>query len=560
MNRQHDVNLFFGFNGCNRVLMLDEKPASFDSNHYNHAICLVENRNDKKSQPELVAYWADKDGVWKPHTIEQQHHKFLHENFSLKKNVLSTDKQFLEIVSKCGYADIEYYRVAYFDEKVRQFKAMTPDHPGNDPFSFAIKRNEKSNFIECVTLNNGALEIRKYNLLDKKETIYNVQIHPEIPFFSFDVARKRMIVACLSGCFFGTIDCQNINLRFYNLRGNTVSLLGIEIIKPDRLRYGDFKIDGKSAFFELNGKEIYLDIDGEKIPKIDLWVRQGNIVMPFSSMSLEDRKFLILEGAYKINGYDWSDLSFMRYQPEIPDYLPRFFIQDQKLIMEHDIVCAQYHGVTVYKRYMGKNKACVEIDYWSEKEPVFSRFLSFMTAVLVKETQKTSFLARNYQFRHFLFSLPFSSIDKIFDDAIKTICSNKDKLKRLLDNKNQNEKSGTYSFSHEGHSQLQWPSARGGVNSINNTFLIKKGLDFLLMPQINIDLRKDEKKLETMDSKITGSPVSMNISGFFNNTIGRSSAKSGENESRGDSFSGTAQPNAELGEIEDIIQPSIGNI
>ncbi len=446
-----------------------------------------------------------------------------------------------------GYSEVDkkiiHYRIAYFNEKVSQYKAMTPNHPGNDPYNFTMRRDTRDSSGESVILRNGVIQIRR----------------KIVPFLGSNIRKERMRASCLSGLSFGNIYCQNVKLTFNNINGDVI-LSSFDIIKPDKLRYGNFKIDGKSAFFELSGKEIYLNIDGKKIPKIELWVKQGNVIIPFSSMSLEDRKFLILEGAYRVKGYDWPDLSFMRYEPEIPDYLPRFFIQDQKLIMEHDIVCAQYHGVTVYKRYMGKNKACVEIDYWSEKEPVFSRFLSFMTAVLVKETQKTSFLARNYQFRHFLFSLPFSSIDKIFDDAIKTICSNKDKLKRLLDNKNQNEKSGTYSFSHEGHSQLQWPSARGGVNSINNTFLIKKGLDFLLMPQINIDLRKDEKKLETMDSKITGSPVSMNISGFFNNTIGRSSAKSGENESRGDSFSGTAQPNAELGEIEDIIQPSIGNI
>ncbi len=95
--------------GCKRVLMLDEKPRSFQKDEYKNAICLVEGNSGEKSQPKLIAYWVD-NGAWTPHKIEPGNANFLEDTLKGQKEILSTNEQFSNIRSKCGYTPPKEYR------------------------------------------------------------------------------------------------------------------------------------------------------------------------------------------------------------------------------------------------------------------------------------------------------------------------------------------------------------------------------------------------------------------------------------------------------------------
>ncbi len=106
--------------GCSRVLMLGEEPESFSHEKYNNAICLVKRKHDEGLQPDLVAYWANKEGVWASNEIGKENQDFLRNIFvDPKPNVISrTDKQFSEITSKCGYIQYNSNSVIFeFDDK-----------------------------------------------------------------------------------------------------------------------------------------------------------------------------------------------------------------------------------------------------------------------------------------------------------------------------------------------------------------------------------------------------------------------------------------------------------
>lgn len=370
-----------------------------------------------------------------------------------------------------------YYRIFYFEEKFKQFIAMTSDHS----FNFEFQNKGCNGSMIHVEINNGVATFSSNSRVYNEGDI-DVQLDGGSVSLSdsrINRQKKRMAIACLSGCSFEGVSCQNVNLIFGGF-GSYISLSSFYIIKPDKLKYGFFYINQEEASFILDGKELTLFMAGRSY-NVFLLIKKGNILTPFVDMPLEDRKFCIFEGAYKPMGYWGQRMEYMRYQPKLPRYLPKFFIQDNKLIMENDIVCVQSNGLTVYKRFIDKGKTCVEIDYWGEKDPIFSRFLSLVTAIIVKEREKTSFVGRNYEFHHFLFQLSFSSVDKIFGEAVRFVLSNKNKLKNLLDLslKDQNVRSKPYPFSSQGLSQLQWPSGRGSVDSINNGVLIEKVLSEL---------------------------------------------------------------------------------
>lgn len=403
----------------------------------------------------------------------------------LNKEILKNSSKFIFSIFKINKNALNRYvraRVIYFNEKVKQFTAMTRNNSLRDnSFNFEFQNQGLNGSRMHVEINNG-VTIFSSNSRTYNETDVCVQLDGESVRLSdsrLDIQKKRMAIACLSGCSFEGISCQNVQLIF-GAFGSYISLSSFYIIKPDKLKYGPFYINQEEAFFTFDEKEVTLSIAGRSSNDF-LLIKKGNTLIPFLDMSLEERKFYISEAAYEAGGYLDPRMEYMHYQPKLPRYLPRFFIQNKKLIMENDIVCVQFNRVTIYKRFIAKDKTCIEIDYWGEKDPVFSRFLSLITAILVKERNNMSFLGGYYEFRHFLFSCSFSSAGKIFEKAVACVLLNRIKLKNLLDLslKDKHVQPKTYSFSLQGYSQLQWPSGRKGVDNINDGVLVDAVLNKL---------------------------------------------------------------------------------
>lgn len=405
-----------------------------------------------------------------------------------------------------GRDDQYQLRRDYFTEKVEQFKAMTPG--GNYSFCFQFEGMSSGNSYQpslaiperqlkrIVNLHNGEInlfrEIPNPHSAEKKIFCQYDANTILMPIRKFDrniplsdpvvgIQTKRMAIACLTE--YTSSDHknhQNVKLLFRNrspfeIEPSTLTLSSMEILSPwnSELVYGPFDINGQPAFFHLYQKRILLLFDNKVFSEADICIKQGNTITPLLDMPIEDREFIFREGSYEIDRsardfrrlYPTRDLPEFEYRPR--KFQPNFSIENDKIVVEHDFPCCKIKGISVYKRYIDENLTCVEIDYWKEKDPILSRFLTLMIAIFVKDSKGLSFVARNNKFCHLLFNIAFDKADEVFEEAIRCVSDKEAELTLTFQSYERTSSLQQYSFFNDSPAR-SWPSGYSGVDYIEN--------------------------------------------------------------------------------------------
>lgn len=416
-------------------------------------------------------------------------------------------------------------RLMYFQEKIDQFRALTPEMQFSYEFEFegtGSDNSYKDRSTNRVRQLKRKVSIQQGNVVLSREIPVDsyghtryidylprsislcVRNYGKISLSGVDISTKRMSIACLTQ--YKSKDqkenYQNVNLIYDNIH-NKVSFENMEI--PEfwnaKFAYGPFYVNKKPIFFCLYQKNIYL-IKGnsnllfpdQKYPETlknclreeNILLKQGNIFTPLLDMSIEEREFLFRVGSYQP---DRPALSFCRYLKNFDSIMPnmqyipdehnffQFGFQGNYLTIECDFVCCQMQGATVYERSLGKGLSCFEIDIWEEKDPVLARFMRLLIAIYIKEKYDVEFLARNNRFTHFVFNIPFKSKEALFSEAIESLLNKKHLLKDILLNDQRSNPSTQYLFNR--NASVSWPSSYSGVSYVNNKGLIDSALSII---------------------------------------------------------------------------------
>ena len=290
------------------------------------------------------------------------------------------------------------------------------------------------------------------------------------------IAEKRIVAGCYTAEYKPTID----NFQ------KTVCIQNYEVLGlwNAKFLYGPFYYENSKLFCALHQKRMEFYYNGQRFLEGDVIVKQGTIETTLSDMAIEDREFFIRE-AYYSNAdrsipsvFGHNKFSFaMQFIPPRDQQSMRFCLKEDKLIVEHDFLCCNAPGATVYYRVLGEQHTCYEVNYWDEKDPIVARFLGFITAAYVKDVlSEAGFKARNPQFTHFLFNLNYEEGNVFFQEAIDTIVFSKESIKEALQSITLDEQQYHLCAS----SQVCWPSSALGIDSIyNNAAFIARVLEQL---------------------------------------------------------------------------------
>lgn len=412
-------------------------------------------------------------------------------------------------------------RHQYFKEKVEQFKALTPN--SNTTFEFEFEGDGPYNSYRPSTeipsrqlkrkvrLENGQVYLLR-EVPNPRTSGRDTQLHAYsadqiyLPIRNIgdlrlsdpriSLQQRRMAISCLTaGIHLGKDNHQNVNLDFENNRrgiDNTVTLASFEMLGVSNIHYvyGPFSLSHGHAYFRLYHKNIQLLYAGKSYPEEDICIRQGKLTTPLLILSLEDREFIFREWVYEP---DRSAYAFNQAYPTQPrpdsQYKPTRYalkceIENQKMIIEADVIFLEEQGLTIFKRDLDNSAVSLEIDYWGEKDPTLTRFLALMTAVFLKETKELNFIARNAQFRHFIFDTSSSMIDRTISIAARKILDKRSELQLALNTHIPSEAPKQYSFFQRNNlNNFTWPSQQSGTTYIDDDTLIQKGLTILREPR-----------------------------------------------------------------------------
>ncbi|MBP6103558.1 MAG: hypothetical protein KA508_00585 [Gammaproteobacteria bacterium] len=421
-------------------------------------------------------------------------------------------------------------RISFFKEKANQFMAMTPGR--NKDVSVSFEMEHKYNDKPCkmiVNLNNGRVRVSgqfidrrpPYNLLlipiPEKKIQASIRNKGNISIDLLDMSTRRMIMACLTEVHFPYKSHHNNVNHLIDNWNYSLSFPSFEIINlwNGSLLYGPFRwvqnTNPNTVFFILKQNKIDVVLNGMLLNMDNIVVKQGPIRVLWNDISLHDRAFLIRDGFYK--GPDRSIPSMRNTQEKIKfdfQYIPQLFstsiqlnLKDNQLIFERYFECCRVSGVSIYHSCLDDSLSCYEVDYWGEKDPVFSRFLRLMTAIYVKDLfnkqgfSEVGFKARNPQFTHFLFNVGEEGIC-LFREAVNKICARKRELKNLLQ-KSFGTQQKQYTF-YSSRTSLSWPSrySPSGVDYISNSALVEAVLVILNKPfsEYSYTVRGEKRKAD----------------------------------------------------------------
>lgn len=404
-------------------------------------------------------------------------------------------------------------RRRYLTEKAEQFKAMTPGLNCRYEINF---ESSDPTYGSCTDPSTGYRRpLRRHVLLDNGRVTWWQEGFNSRTLLSFEQAQRicvhiqgskgpvdlydervswpdrRMAIACLTECFVDQQQkYQNVNLLWDTYR-KIVSFESFEILGlwSDACHYGPFSVIGNQGkiYFSLEHRQITVKINDEIIPEDNLVVKKGGINIPFVRLPVDEREFLLREGAYSNKPFVAAFYGFTRpnYIQPIPQDKIRLTYQDHQLIIERDFVCFQGQGVTVYKRFLGGDETCLEIDFWGEKDPELARFFRLLVAIEMKETHRKSCLARDRRFFHFIIRSSYENVDQLVQEAVIKISDYQAQLKVLLKNYQGKETcSQQYRFQCDGdYPDLSWPSRLSGIGYINGKEIILEAMSTLVSQQ-----------------------------------------------------------------------------
>lgn len=400
-------------------------------------------------------------------------------------------------------------RIAYFQEKANQFKAMTPGSGVAHRFTFEYERTGSENTLfpaapggrrrqlkNLVVLENGVVHLFR-EIPDRhapghaigvphspRTLIAPLRNIGDIPLSDprFNQVQRKMIVACLTTCFReGQEKTQNVTLSCYLgdlTRGfpSTITFASFEIIGLWNMAftYGPFNVVGKGfhAYFHLHHKRITLVTNESsyatprvRVQQFDesrMLIRNGNVDLPLTDLPLTEREFLFRiiasEGMQRPHplrdrrvhlpeGLAEPQMEYLPSRHESAILSIKHIGQKDMLVIEAFRLFYNQDGVRLSKRALGEKRTCVAVDIWGEKNPIVARFLRLMTAIYAKETgDKVSFIARNHHFRYFLFNVAFEAVDALLTPAAKKVIAQKTDLATKLNSHKNKSPLLRYSF------------------------------------------------------------------------------------------------------------------
>lgn len=395
--------------------------------------------------------------------------------------------------------DRHYHRTEFFDEKVRQFKAMTPGM--NETLELMCVRPLGRS--GTLLFDNGSVSfLPDRRLSTPTPLLVRVSMgEPSgTPIELVDPIQRRMAASCFTAiATLGKTIQQNAKTLVDRSKQEfhiTSYQVGLHWKCNDL--YGPFQLHNSSetCHFRLHQRRIHLILGAAEYNEEHIFVKQGAILTPLIDMPLTAREFLIRQSSYRhdrsipsfgvASGYDFQ------YLPNHPSLMISR-IAEERFLIEHDFQTSLFTGVDLYHRYFEETLTCFEIDYWAEKDPVLSRFLRLMTAIFVKTTAAhrgqsgIGFRPYDLSFSHFVFNIQLGLGISIFEEAIPIILAKKNALQELL-SKGITD-STQYRFNHDlaphTASRYRWPAPPTEMTQdfVTNKALIDQALQLLLDEQ-----------------------------------------------------------------------------
>lgn len=384
------------------------------------------------------------------------------------------------------------WNIKYFEEKVKQYKAMTPG--SNYWYAILYHRNKHD---AGVLLHREDTEPyilgRAFIFKDGKATFYNEErsfVSPHEPIWKkyglsiihrlyddislndqrITTQEKRMMISCFSECF----PFEGNGIKVFNQN--------VKIVLSSRgASLSSFSIVG--AYTHQPKCNIY----GYELLLENIRFQSGNIILQGEYMPA--KHFNIYKGIAK------NIIS------------PGYSFEDGKLTVKLKEIIDK-NGVSIYGEAINNLRSMVrytffEIDYWSEKDPILGRFLRLMTMILIKDIKKINFKAYDTQFYTFITNMNFVKIEdgindysssallqewkNVFGKAVDVILKNKKPLDILLSTCQESQES--YCFV-DGTGVLydpRWPSSWSGEAWVTNKALIQQALNILRQHVFNED-------------------------------------------------------------------------
>jgi hypothetical protein len=400
-------------------------------------------------------------------------------------------------------------RHLYFKEKVEQFMAMTPginrkciieyDGTGSEN-SYYNHANQTTRQLKkrMEVINSKVIIAREVPINDGGNTHflpYRITLplrdvgHVSIEDPRVDLAMRRMSVACFSQYFRqGRGNYQNVNTTFDNYNRN-VSLASMEILGSWNMKavYGPFRFGEQKIFFRLHQMQITV-FNNDRFYREDVvYVRQGHITLPLQDVPIEDREFLFREGHYE-RDRGARELASRGISVDM-QYIPSFddptilTVENKKLIIQRDFICCNTSQATVYKRYLGRELTCFEIDYWIEKDPLLARLMRLLIAIYVRDKLSVSCSSQDRKLCRFLLNVSYDhkAVSGYFTEAIELISKAKHRLEDLLDRyqKEASAEQHQQNFLLFNKIHLNWQSGYSGLDHIGDEPLVAQGLTIL---------------------------------------------------------------------------------
>jgi hypothetical protein len=381
-------------------------------------------------------------------------------------------------------------RTNYFKEKVSQYMTMTPDFQMRREAIGTHADGPYTEYPLTIYMCGGKLwGEQKGNIICEAKIKVHTRQFGEIPLIDsrLTLQEKRLIASCF------TAVAQQASIVHIQLGNVTTHSGADEIALPNfeqlnlwkfNLLYGPFYTKGGTElFFALHQFKVTLIFNAKKYDEESILVKHGDIITPLINMSIKDKDFLFRENAYEEDD-SCRDKGFdMQYKPRNKNSMQLNIDDEGFLVMETDYICCTVPGITVYYRPLNEKYSIYEIDYWTEKDPIFSRLLRLITVCYV-QNQKSSILFKPYdmEFTRFIMNLPQEEGKSLFQKAVVVIIAKKQNLKKLFADFQKNIvssdgeiKEKQYHFS----SEALWLGYNHKLESICNA-LIDNALGILL--------------------------------------------------------------------------------
>lgn len=225
-------------------------------------------------------------------------------------------------------------------------------------------------------------------------------------------------------------------------------------------------------------------------PEGSALVKKGNLLTKIHDMPFTEFQYFMYESSYQPGEKtEYTDQSGKpielthHYQPTMNSLSINYQentsyqgITNYQLILEHDFICHQGNGTTVYKRIISDQKTAIEIDFWSIKDPAQARLLSLMIVAYVREKYKINFIARDHHLIHYLFEISAQESDKVFEHAVQIVYQCRLPLMALL---YESFFSNAENYLFSDSTDLVWPSGNTGIDRIKNKQRINRGIKII---------------------------------------------------------------------------------